>query len=232
MAQPPGGAFEIRVLRAGAQPAPDEPGVYRVALETTRGAIPCLFHPCQGERGAVIFIGGARGGFEGPAGGLYPQLGQELLEAGVSSLRLHYREPNVFPECVLDVLAALSFLRALNITHVALVGHSFGGAVAIKAAVLAPDIVSAVVAMSSQLSGAEDVDEIAPRPILLVHGTADTVLEHRASELIYERAKEPKELVLYPRAGHGLRECAEELRALLRRWLAERVGREKLTQPT
>ncbi len=34
---------------------------------------------------------------------------------------------------------------------------------------------------------------------------------------------EPKELVLYPGAGHGLRECKDELHALLKRLLVEKL---------
>lgn len=39
---------------------------------------------------------------------------------------------------------------------------------------------------------------------LLVHGTHDTILPHLASEEIFHRAKEPKELRLLAGAGHSL----------------------------
>ncbi|HLF08776.1 MAG TPA: alpha/beta hydrolase [Dehalococcoidia bacterium] len=218
------GAFEIRVLSANAAPNDEEPGTYRVALETTRGPIACLFYPSEGEVGAVVWVGGASGGLGGPAS-LYAEVARALVPAGVTSVRIAYRQPNVFAECVLDALAAFSFLSAIGAQAVCIVGHSFGGAVAIKAGVLGGALVRGVVAMASQLSGAEDADSLSPRPLLLVHGTRDTVLAPRASEMIYGRAKEPKQLVLYPGAGHGLQECGDELAALLTDWLAGQVGR-------
>lgn len=46
------------------------------------------------------------------------------------------------------------------------------------------------------------VDQIAPRPLLLIHGTADTVIPHEHSEWLYEAAGEPKELWLFEGAVH------------------------------
>ena len=41
------------------------------------------------------------------------------------------------------------------------------------------------------------------------------------AELIHGWASEPKQLVTYAGAGHGLRECRAELRKLLLDWLTE-----------
>ena len=41
--------------------------------------------------------------------------------------------------------------------------------------------------------------------------------------LINDIAEEPKKLVLYPGAGHSLRECREELHPLLKSWLIEKL---------
>lgn len=46
------------------------------------------------------------------------------------------------------------------------------------------------------------VDAIAPRPLLLIHGTADLTIPYQHSERLYEAAGEPKELWLAPGAGH------------------------------
>ncbi|MCH7811979.1 MAG: hypothetical protein IH958_05050 [Chloroflexi bacterium] len=46
-----------------------------------------------------------------------------------------------------------------------------------------------------------------------------------ASRDIYERALEPKCLVLYEGAGHSLMQCADELFALLQAWLSEVAAR-------
>lgn len=210
--------LELSILQAAVAPEPD--GAYRFLLRTTRGDITGLLHVCEGEPGAAVLFGGASGGLEGPAGGLYARLSPALLEAGVSALRLDYRQPGDFDECLLDVLGALSFLKGIGAEHAVLVGHSFGGAVAIRAAEFSP-LVSGVAALSSQLHGTENVAGIAPRPLLLVHGMDDQVLEATASEIIYQRAAEPKRLVLYADAGHALMQCGDELFELLREWIPQ-----------
>jgi alpha/beta superfamily hydrolase len=156
---------------------------------------------------------------DGPAM-LYPQLGLDLPGAGVAVARLDYRAPNEFGECVLDAMAALSFLRSAGYRRAALVGHSFGGAVAINAGTLTP-MVSTVVAISSQLAGAHVVAELAPKPLLLVHGTADTILSHESSQALYERAREPRTLKLMPGADHRFANHGEELVETVRAWLLE-----------
>lgn len=203
-----------------------EDGALDVLLRTTRGELSAIFHACEGESGAAIFVGGALGGLDGPASAIYPRLAEALAapaERGLSSLRLHYRQPGEFTECVLDVLAGISFLKGLGAQRVALVGHSFGAAVVVKSGDLS-DAVTGVAALSPQLYGTRTVERLAPRPLLLVHGKADSLLDCAASEDIYGRAREPKRLVLYDGAGHSLATCADELFELLREWLTEVVG--------
>lgn len=203
--------------------APETESEYRLVLRTSRGDIPGQFTVCEGGTGAVVMVGGASGGFDGPADGIYPRLADAFRSRQISTLRLHYRQPGEFEECVLDVLGALSFLKGIGAERVVLVGHSFGGAVVIRAGVLAP-IVSGVVAMSSQLHGAADVAQLSPRPLLLVHGMEDQVLEATASETIFDWAEEPKRLVLYAEAGHSLHQCQAELYDLLTEWIPEHTG--------
>jgi dienelactone hydrolase len=133
-------------------------------------------------------------------------------------LRVNYRDPRSLQESVLDTLVGISFLAGTGHTDILLVGHSFGGAVVITAAPLS-DKIRAVIALSSQTFGARKADKVSPRPLLLVHGQGDTRLSPQCSEQIYEWAEEPKELVLYPGAEHGLMECKDELRVLLTGWI-------------
>lgn len=218
---PQDAVYELRILAVAAAEAGD--GSYHVVLHTSDGDIPCRFHPCEGQPGAAIFVGGASGGLDGPADAIYARLGPDLVGQGVSSLRLHYRQPGEFPQCVMDVLVGVSFLKGIGAQQIVLVGHSFGGAVAIRAGELS-DMVVAVAALSSQLYGASHVERLAPRPLLLVHGMDDQVLEAVASEEIYAHAQEPKRLVLYPGAGHALRECRDELYQLLMGWIPQQLG--------
>ncbi len=183
-----------------------------------------MLHTCEGEPGAVIYVGGALGGLDGPADGLYPKLAHELSRpGGMTGLRLNYRQPGDFEECVLDVLGGVSFLRGVGAQRVVLVGHSFGAAVVIKAGELS-DAVAGVAALSPQLYGTRTVERLAPRRLLLVHGTADQILDAKASKDIYARAKEPKRLELYDGAGHGLGSCAKELFELTKSWLLETIA--------
>ena len=202
-------------------------GALDLIIKTSRGEITAVLHACEGESGAAIFAGGALGGLDGPANAIYQRLAQELIAPahgiGLTSLRLHYRQPGEFQECVLDVLGGLSLLKGLGAQCVALVGHSFGAAVVIKAGELSA-LVSAVAALSPQLYGTRTVERLSPRPLLLVHGTADRILDCAASDDIYQRALEPKRLVLYEEADHGLTSCADELFDLLRDWLVDAVG--------
>ncbi len=46
------------------------------------------------------------------------------------------------------------------------------------------------------------VDQIAPRPLLIIHGTEDEVIEPEQSEQLFARASEPKELWMAPGANH------------------------------
>jgi fermentation-respiration switch protein FrsA (DUF1100 family) len=115
---------------------------------------------------------------------------------------------------VLEVLVGRAWLADEGVQRAALVGHSFGGAVAITAGALSP-MVLGVVTLSTQTYGADLVTELRPRALLLVHGTADTVLPDRCSRDLYALAAEPKELVLYDGAGHGLAEAHRPLRDLL-----------------
>ncbi len=206
--------LELQIQKVAAHP--EEDGNLRVMLQTNRGEIRAVLHPCATAPAAAIYEGGARGGFEGPANDLYGRLANRLRPA-MSGLRLHFRQPGEFFECVLDVMAGVSFLRGVGAGEVALVGHSFGGAVAIKAGELSA-AVSGVVALSPQLYGTRNVDRI-NKPLMLVHGMRDSVLDHAASEDIHARAAEPKRLVLYAEADHSLIQCAPELEDLLAEWL-------------
>ena len=212
--------LDLRILQVAAAES-DEPGAIRLQLQTNRGNIEAVFHAVEGGSGAVVCVGGAMGGIGGPADKLYARLPELLAPFAISVLRIDYRTPNNFEECVLDVLAGCSFLNGIGASDVVLVGHSFGAAVVIKAGELAP-IVRAVASLSPQLYGTREVESLG-KPLLLVHGMADTILSHEASEDIFRRALEPKRMVLYADAGHSLIQAKDELDALLVGWLPDHL---------
>ncbi len=217
----PDSDLDLKITGVGAAPTEDA-GIMQVLLQTTRGDIECLIHVVEGGTGAVVCVGGAMGGMDGPADKLYARLPHLLENAGVTVLRINYRKPNDFEECVLDAMAGCSFLKGIGATNIVLVGHSFGGAVVIRAGELFP-LVAGVVSMSPQLHGTREVQNL-DKPLLLVHGMSDTVLDHAASEDIYSRANEPKRIVLYAEAGHSLIQAADKIDELLKEWIPARLA--------
>ena len=187
-------------------------------FRTNRGEIPAIIHRAPSSEQAVIWVCGARGGFGGPASGMYARLAERFLNKGITSLRLNYRQPNVLPECVLDLLAGIALLKGTGYQPVVLVGHSFGGAVVVAAGV-ASSHVQGVVCLSPQTYGAGMAGQLAPKPLLVVHGKSDTRLSYSCGVEIHDWAQEPKQLVLYEGTEHRLEECKDELESLLLEWI-------------
>jgi len=194
----------------------------QITINTTSGKMECIFHIADSDRG-IIWVCGALGGLDGPSFGIFRILSEKLTAYGLSSLRLNYRLAGDFDECVLDVLTAVDFLKTRGKNRIALVGHSFGGAVVIEAGVRSPSV-KAVVGLSSQTYGVKRVAELSPRPLLLIHGERDRNLSVRCSQYIYQWAREPKELVIYNNNGHFLRENHKELELKLKDWLLDKLG--------
>jgi len=196
-----------------------------ITIDTDRGGLKGVLHHNEGNTKAVILVGGIDGGFDGPSA-LFPDLAEDLIASNISSLRLDFRvhgSPGNMAEADYDVDHGMSLLKELGIQDIALVGHSFGGAVVITAAEERQEV-KAVVTLSSQSYGTKPVAKISPRPLLLIHGGSDQRLPPSCSEYIYARALEPKELVILPDATHSLRQKRTEAYDLVRTWLREKMG--------
>jgi alpha-beta hydrolase superfamily lysophospholipase len=203
-------------------------GIEELTLHTNAGNITARLHPAAAGSAAVVWVGGSGGGLDGPAWGMYPRLAGQLAAQGIASLRLHYRHPNELEQCVADTMLAVQYLvQQLGYGGVALVGHSFGGAVVISAGALSEEVAT-VVAMSSQTYGTTLAPQVSPRPLLLVHGTADEILSDVCSRDIYARANEPKELRLFNGCRHGLDECRDQVDQVVVEWLVTRLADSKI----
>lgn len=191
-----------------------------VTLITSRGDIVCRFYRSPGAGRGILLVGGVGGGWDTPARELYPRLCEDLLSRGISSLRVRFRSPAALEEAVLDVLAGLVYLQEKGVVLHGLVGHSFGGAVVVQAAASA-HTVQTVVTLATQSYGIDPISQLGPRcSTLLVHGEADKVLPPACSVLAHRLAENPKRLVIYTGARHGLEEVADELHTLLLDWIA------------
>lgn len=209
---------ELTVNIVGIEPGAEIGGARAITIKTDRGTISTVLHATPPSRHVVVCVGGVGGGLDGPAM-IYPRLGRELPSKGLAVFRLAYRKPGDTIECLADMMAGLGFLQSIGCTRVALVGHSFGGEIVIRAAAANP-IVTAVVTIASRLQGAIDqVAEIAPRPLLLIHGDADEVLSDDCSRQLYARAGEPRTLRIIAGADHVLSQAPDEAFAIVRDWL-------------
>lgn len=75
-----------------------------------------------------------------------------------------------------------------------------------------------------QLTPADHVAGIAPRPLLLVHGSRDETVPLSHAYRLHERAGEPKKLLILDGAGHRLRQDDRAVRAVID-WLKSQYRR-------
>jgi len=70
----------------------------------------------------------------------------------------------------------------------------------------------------SQVRPIDQIERITPRPLLIIHGSKDDVVEPSQAWALYDKAGEPKEMLMVPEAGHRLR-VEEEAMAGALKWL-------------
>jgi hypothetical protein len=219
--------MEINLEKLWVNGEEDADGARAFDIQTDAGVIHAMYHEAPFSDAAVIWMFGSGGRLDGPAGELCLQLSKELLSHDIASLRMEYRHPGDIEACVLDTLVSAHVLQSLGCTRVVLVGHSFGGAVAICTGAANSRIV-AVAALSSQSEHTDSVADLAGRPLLLMHGTRDEVAPHVWSEHIFEIAGEPKEIKLYD-CRHGLEESREQIASDLSSWIRRILPAQPLT---
>lgn len=213
--------FKPQILDVQRRSASEPAARYEdIVIDTARGEVSVRFYGVGGAHQGVVFCGGVGGGFDSPARGLYFKLPQVLRARDVSSIHLKYRVSTDLGEAVHDVLAAMEFLKKYGITRFVLVGHSFGGAVAIAVGVACREVVS-VITLATQAFGTGAVSRFSPRSILCIHGMKDTVISPRCSRIVFRAANEPKRIVLLDGAGHCLDEAADKVLSLCQSWIGQ-----------
>jgi alpha-beta hydrolase superfamily lysophospholipase len=194
-----------------------------VEVYTLGGLLTLLWHGDPAAQHLVIACGGAMGGLLGPAEGLFHDLGVKFAEEHIGLVRVGYRKPNDLGACVHDLVAVAELGARRGAKRFVTMGHSFGGAVAIRAAIVLGYDVVGVVTLATQSAGCEEAEQqLAGTPVLLLHGERDELLPPQASELV--QMLTGGELVVFPGTGHLLSEVADDLRQRLGRWIPERFA--------
>ncbi len=68
----------------------------------------------------------------------------------------------------------------------------------------------------------EQVENLSPRPLLIIHGAEDDIVDPESARVLYERAGEPKDLMVIAGVGHRLRVAEKAMEGALN-WLTARV---------
>jgi dienelactone hydrolase len=193
-----------------------------VEVYTLGGLLTMLWHGDPEAQRVVLACGGAMGGLLGPAEGLYHDLGTRFAEQGIGLVRIGYRKPNDLDACVHDLVAVAELAARRGARRFVTMGHSFGGAVAVRAAIVLGDDAAGVVTLATQSAGCEEAERLAGTPVLLFHGERDELLPPHASELV--QMLTGGELVVFPGTGHLLTEVGDELRDRLGTWIPARIA--------
>lgn len=201
------------------------PSLRHFELFTPSGLMTILWHePTVPARpAALVLCGGAMGGLLGPADGLYQRLGDTWAGRGVPVLRVSYRRPNDLDACCVDVAAAVQLAVGTGAERVVVMGHSFGGAVAVRVGVGLDAFVAGVVTFATQSAGCEVAGGLQGRSLLMFHGARDVILPPESSEMVRMIAG-TGELVVLPDDGHLLDRSRDAINERLEAWLPAVLG--------
>lgn len=195
------------------------PGLRHIEMYTMRGLLGILWHEPVGDARdvGVVMMGGAMGGLMGPGDALYNQLGEDFSARGIPAMRISWRKPNDMDACCVDVAAAVQMMVGTGCDRVILMGHSFGGAVAVRVAVGLSAMVTGVVTFATQSAGCEVAGGLHGRPLLMFHGDRDEILPVEASEVVRAIAGSG-ELRIMPGDGHLLAKSHDIMREEVNAW--------------
>jgi pimeloyl-ACP methyl ester carboxylesterase len=199
------------------------PGLRLVEVYTMQRMLKLLWFGDVAAPEVVVMMAGAMGGFSGPAKAAYLELADRQVARGRGAIVVDYRKPGDLDRSLLDVAAAVDWSMREGGQRFALVGHSFGGAVAVQAGATLSRHCAAVVTLSTQSAGCQIANELGGIPFLLLHGDRDEVLTPDNSAMVRMMAGYG-DFRIIEGAGHGLETARDELIELLDEWISEQFA--------
>jgi pimeloyl-ACP methyl ester carboxylesterase len=194
-----------------------------VEIYTMEGLLQLLWHGPTDATDVVLMCGGAMGGMLGPGRSLYLELGQELAAQGRAAMAIGYRRPGDLTRCLLDTCAAADLALRNGAQRFVILGHSFGGAVAIQAASTFTAHTAGVITYATQSAGCEEAARTQGVPLLLLHGERDSILGPENSIMVRTLAGHG-EVRTYPDTDHLMVEVADEIAELTTDWVRDRFA--------
>lgn len=192
-----------------------------VEIYTMEGLLQIWWFGLPGAADVALLCGGAMGGLTGPGHSLYPTLGKQLADEGRAAMAIDYRKPGDLARCLLDVCAATDLAVRNGAERFVILGHSFGGAVAIQAAGTFPGATAGVITYATQSGGCEEAARMGNVPLLLLHGERDSILGPENSMMVQALAGHG-EVRTFPDADHLLAEVADEIETITIDWVRAR----------
>ena len=192
-----------------------------VEIYTMEGLLQIMWHGDPEATDVVLMCGGAMGGMLGPGRSLYLELGLELAAEGRAAMAIGYRKPGDLTRSLLDTCAAADLALRNGAARFAILGHSFGGAVAIQAASTFAAHTAGVITYATQSAGCEEASRIGDTPLLLLHGERDSILGPENSLMVQTLAG-TGEVRMFPDTDHLMAEAADEIAEITRTWLRDK----------
>lgn len=192
-----------------------------VEIYTMEGLLQIMWHGDPEATDVVLMCGGAMGGMLGPGRSLYLELGLELAAEGRAAMAVGYRKAGDLTRSLLDTCAAADLALRNGAERFVILGHSFGGAVAIQAASTFAAHTAGVITYATQSAGCEEVARIGDTPLLLLHGERDSILGPENSMMVQSLAG-AGEVRMFPDTDHLMAEAANEIAEITGRWVREK----------
>jgi pimeloyl-ACP methyl ester carboxylesterase len=194
-----------------------------VEIYTMEGLLQIMWHGDPDATDVVLMCGGAMGGMLGPGRSLYLELGLEMAAEGRAAMAVNYRKAGDLTRSLLDTCAAADLALRNGAQRFVILGHSFGGAVAIQAASTFAAHTAGVITYATQSAGCEEAARIGDTPLLLLHGERDSILGPENSMMVQSLAG-TGEVRTFPDTDHLMAEAAEEIAELTGSWVREKFA--------